>query len=88
MYCNEDAKTHVLSVRCLEPEDSEFMTESHLVKGTTLLWKTAGQKYTTMLLEVYGKYLLCYSGFFRKFIRFCIPDHSCVVQLITQQITL
>ena len=45
------------SVRSLEPEDSDQVKESHLCKGTTLLWRVRGKKYTTTttLLEVYGE---------------------------------
>ena len=54
VYCCEDGRTHVVSVRSLEPEDSDDLSESHLVKGNTLLWKVKGKKYTTTLLEIYG----------------------------------
>ena len=54
VYCQEDAKTHIVSTRSLEAEDSDTLTSIHLVTGNTLIWKLKGKKYTTTLLQVHG----------------------------------
>ena len=55
VYCDEDAKTHMLSVKVLEPEDSDVLKDSDLYKGNILLWKVKGKRYTATLLQVYGR---------------------------------
>ena len=54
VYCSEDGKTHTLSSKVLEPEDSDVLKVSDIFKGNTLLWKLKGKKYTTQVLETYG----------------------------------
>ncbi len=55
IFCHDDGKTHTVSSRSLEPEDSEVLKASDLVKGSTLLWKVKGEKYTSTFLTVSGK---------------------------------
>ncbi len=54
-----------MSSRSLEPEDSEVLKASDLVKGSTLLWKVKGEKYTSTFLTVSvklisNKHVSCY----------------------------
>ena len=55
IYSTEDARTHLINARALEPEDSEVLKSSDLFKGNTLLWNLKGKRYDVMLLEIYGK---------------------------------
>ena len=55
VYCSEDSKTHVISAKTLEPEESEILMLADLKKGNTLLWKLKGKKYDVTILEIFGK---------------------------------
>ncbi len=44
-----------VSARNLEAEDSEALCQSDMAKGNTVLWRLKGKKYTTTILNVYGK---------------------------------
>ncbi len=57
VYCCETNRTHVISAKALEPEDSEILKITDMSKGNTLLWKFKGKRYSVTFLEVYGK---CY----------------------------
>lgn len=39
----------------LETEDSDFLTEANLKKGQSVLLKFKGKKYTSTVVEIYGK---------------------------------
>ena len=56
VYSEEDNKCHTVSLKSLEIEDSEFLTESNLKKGQTVLLKVKVKKYTSTIVEVYGKF--------------------------------
>lgn len=56
VYCEEDNKCHTVSLKSLETEDSEFLTDLNLKKGQTVLLKVKGKKYTSTIVEVYGKF--------------------------------
>lgn len=51
----EDGKTHNVSAKSLEPEDTDVLSDASLRVGSTLLWRVRGKKYTTTLLEIHGK---------------------------------
>ena len=38
----------------LEPEDSEVLKISNLVKVNTVLWRVKGKKYTTTIVALHG----------------------------------
>lgn len=47
-----------MSTKNLEPEESDTLSDSDLIKGNTLLWNFKGKKYSTTLLEVYGEFMV------------------------------
>lgn len=57
MYCEEDNKCYTVGMGSLETEDSDFLTEANLKKGQAVLLKFKGKKYTSTIVEVYGKHV-------------------------------
>ena len=63
------------SLKSLETEDSEFLTESNMKKGQTVLLKVKGKKYTSTIVEIYGKLVTGYTFQRALYIR-CQSGHS------------
>lgn len=58
VYCEQDGKCHTVSVKNLEAEDSEVLCADNIVKGSTVLMKSKGKKYSTTILDVHGKFYI------------------------------
>ena len=50
----------------METEDSDFLTEANLKKGQAVLLKFKGKKYTSTIVEVYGKHVCTQMLVFRR----------------------